>query len=361
MNSTIPRTVAGAAFLLLAFLLYSPGVSAGPEARVSRAAEAFWAGEYAEVLELTAPLIDGEPAASPNALEARKWRASALVAMGDAAAAREEVARMLDADRRARFSPDYEYPPAVIELFHTVRDSLYPGTMDIRTVAVGDFENNSIYKGDFHKLDFDLFRGAFQHLIMYDLSRATSLEVVDRQRVNQLLGEIEMNQGGFADPKAAVKAGRFLGAHCFIYGQYMIISGKEVIITARVVHTATGKILSVHQVEGEFGGDPRRFLDLEKKLVLEIAESIDSLIVDVAGEPSGIAREMALFFEERSASREAWNGYVESTLAVSEALALEDRKDYRAALEKWKEVLSLDPGNEVASRKVRIIPLLLGG
>lgn len=349
-----------ALFSLLILLVPVSPADADSVMDLSRAAEAYWDGNFEEALRLTDAVIKRAPEGSGEWEEASKWRASALLTSGEKGEARAEVERLLRHDQNARFTPDYEYPPGVIALFHVVRDSLYPGTMDIRTVAVGDFENNSIYAGDFKKLDFDLFRGAFQHMVMFDLASATSLEVVDRQRVKQLLGEIEMNQT-FADPAMAVKAGQFLGAHCFIYGQYMIISEKEVIITARVVHTATGKILSVHKVEGEFGGEPKRFLELEKKLVLEIAGSIDDLILDVAGEESGIAQEMALFFEERTAAREVWTGYVESTLAASQALALEDRGDYHAALAKWREVLTLDPGNEVASRKVRVIPLLLGG
>ncbi len=355
------RNAAGCAALSLFLLLPLPtSVCADSVTDLNRAAEAYWDGNFEEALRLTGLLLDRSPEGSDEWTEASKWRASTLLTSGDTSGARQEMERLLRFDKNLRFSPDYEYSPGVLALFHSVRDSLYPGTMDIRTVAVGDFENNSIFAGDFKKLNFDLFRGAFQHLVMFDLARATSLEVVDRQRVKQLLGEIEMNQT-FADPSMAVKAGQFLGAHCFVYGQYMIISEKEVIITARVVHTATGKILSVHQVEGEFGGEPKRFLELEKKLILEIAASIDDLILDVAGEESGIAQEMALFFEERTASREVWTGYVESTLAVSQALALEDQGDYQAALSKWREVLAFDPGNEVASRKIRVIPLLLGG
>lgn len=359
------RSAAPASVLWIALLL--AGCAAlGPlslSARDSAAADgeavcnAYWDQKYDEAVRLAKGVVGSEKASSGEKIEAYKCQACAHVARRQVQPARVSIAGMLQLDPTARFTPDYDYPPPVIDLYNAVRDSLFPGTMDIRTVAVGDFENNSIYQGKFKNYDYSLFGKALVHTIMADLAEATPLKVVDRQRTGDILKEIELGQSGFVSAKDAVRFGQMLGAQSFIFGQYMILSKDEVRIDARVVHTATGEVVLARQVTGNFGGDPKKFLELERKLVEALAEGISQVMA--GGDASMPLGEMsAQYFDQQEKGIKSRTAYVENKFRVAEALELEDKGKYAEAQEIWKQVIESDPENDVAKQRVRALEQL---
>lgn len=321
--------------------------------------EAYWMSRYDQAIELARAILDSD-AAPEDKLEAYQCKACTHVAKKQYDPAKDTIAGMLSFDATARFSPDTTYPPKVIELYNSVRDSLFPGVMDINTVAVGDFEDNSVYQGKFGDYDFSLFQRALIHTINADLAAATPLKLVDRQRIEQIQAELQLNQSGFVNPEQAVKAGELLGAQSFIFGQYMILSKDRVRIDARVVHTATGEIVLTKQVTGDFSGDPEKFLALERDLVVALARGIDE-IRGAAMESSDLGDQAEAFFRERSGSIDEREGYVESKFLVAQALELEDQGLFAEAQSAWKKVLQVDPANEVAPVRIRVLETLVAG
>lgn len=289
-------------------------------------------------------------------VDALKCKTCTHVALRQLGPARDAIAVMLAVDENARFSPDYSYPPPVIDLYHAVRDSLFPGTMDINTIAVGDFEDNSVYTGKFKDYDYSLMGRALVHLINADLSEATPLKVVDRQRTEQMLKEIELGQSGFVNPEQSVKFGQFLGAQSFIFGQYMVLSKDKVRIDARVVHTATGEIVLTKSITGEFGGDPEKFMALEKELILAIAEGIDQ-VAALSGS-GGSNRSLAgAYLDGKSGGAKGRTDYVEAQFLTAQALEYEDAGNYDAAQKVWAKVRDLDPANETASVRLEVLDI----
>lgn len=337
--------------------LFPSAILAGPgEGTVC---DAYWESQYDRAIELAKAIIASD-ASSDDKLSAYQCKACTHIATRQYDPAKDTIAGMLEYDPTSRFSPDTTYPPAVIQLYNTVRDSLFPGVTDINTVAVGDFEDNSVYQGKFGEYDFSLFQRALIHTINADLSEATDLKLVDRQRIEQITDELQLNQSGFVNPQQAVKAGELFGAQSFIFGQYMILSKNKVRIDARVVHTATGEIVLTKQVTGDFSGDPEKFLALEKELVLALASGIDQ-IRNGSGEESRMRDKAEAYFDLKDDGMKKRKGYVEGKFLEAEALGLEDEGKFAEAQEVWKQILEVDPKNTVAPVRIRVLDTLLQG
>ncbi len=326
---------------------------AGAGETLQKSMEAFWDADYAVAENLAKDVIGKKDAGKEELAEAHKCLACVYVMQDVRRQAIESLVRMFEIDPASRFSPDANYPPPVITTFYAVRDSLFPGTTDINTVAVGDFENNSVYTGKFKNHDFGALSKALPHLITLDLTGATDLKVVDRQRTAEILKEMALSTSGFADPKQAVQAGNLLGAQAYIFGQYMVLSKDRVRIDARIVHTATGEVVVAKQITGTFSGDPEKFMALEKSLVTEIMKTLETMLGSAALEnPAGLA---SAYFGDRAKRIKGRSGYVDGLFLTSEALAAEEGADYKAAIEKWSAVLSADPGNETAAIRIKVL------
>lgn len=345
---------------LLAAFLTAVLPAAGRAAQgTGEVCDAYWEARYERAVELAKAIIASD-AAPEDKLSAFQCKACSHVAAEEVDPAKDTIAGMLEFDPTSRFSPDTTFPPAVLDLYNAVRDSLYPGVMDINTVAVGDFEDNSIYQGKFGDYDFSLFQRALVHTINADLAEATRLKIVDRQRIETIQSELQLNQSGFVDPEQAVKAGQLLGAQSFVFGQYMILSKDKVRIDARVVHTATGEIVLTKQVTGDFSGDPEKFLQIEKELVLAIAAGIDD-IQKSAGTKSDLRDKAEAYFGALEDGIGERGGYVESKFLEAQALGLEDDGKFAEAQEVWKQVLAADPANSVAPVRIRVLDTLVQG
>jgi hypothetical protein len=177
--------------------------------------------------------------------------------------------------------------------------------------------------------------------------------VVDRQRTAEILKELSISASGFADPKSAVQAGKLLGAHAYIFGQYMLLSADKVRIDARIVRTATGEVVTAKSITADFGGKPETFLELEKKLVTEIMATLDATMgKGLLENPDAMAK---AYFDGKSKRLAGRTGYVEGIFLTSEALAAEEEGEYKDAIGHWRKVLEKDPGNDVAARRIRIL------
>ena len=338
---------------------------AGPKAAAEIPAdplEAAWASyekytyqQMDEALSIANHVLEMPDAERDARVTAEKTRVLVHLSRDETNEATEAVKAMLEADPAARFSPEWDYPPQVIDLYHQVKDASGGGTMDIYTVAVGDFENNSVYVKPSEKYNFDNFRLGLIHSIITDLSASSGLRVVDRQRTEKIVEEMQLGQSGFADPERAAQAGRLLGAHLYVFGQFMILSSSEVRIDMRVVHTSTGEVMVAKQITGKYSGKPQNFLDLERKLVVEVAASVDSLVGDQAAEPGVMKTRASRWFDTRLTSVEGRGGYGKSKFLIGEALSREEAKDYRGALRLWRAVLKEDPENDDAKRRVLIL------
>lgn len=319
--------------------------------------DAFWEQDYPTAEQLAKQVVGTPGTGKADLIEAQKTLACIYEIQRQQMSAIRSIMTMLKIDPTARFSLEESYPPPVISRFWSVRDSLFAGTTDVKTIAVGDFENNSVYTGKFGNYDFGALARALPHLVTRDLAQAGDLKVVDRQRTSEILKELAISTSGFADPKMAVKAGKLLGAHAYIFGQYMLLSANKVRIDARVVKTATGEVLDARSITADFSGNPEKFFELEKQLVTELMTTLKTAGAGIEGDAVGQAN---AFLKKKGQGISGRKGYVDGLFLTSEALKAEESKDYKSAVAAWKKVLATDPGNELAALRIKVLEPLAG-
>lgn len=319
--------------------------------------DAFWEQDYTTAEQLARQVAATPGTGKGDLIEAQKTLACIYEIQRQQMAAIKSIMTMLKIDPTARFSLEESYPPTVISRFWSVRDSLFAGTTDLKTIAVGDFENNSVYTGKFGNYDFGALSRALPHLVTRDLAQAGDLKVVDRQRTSEILKELAISTSGFADPKMAVKAGKLLGAHAYIFGQYMLLSASTVRIDMRVVKTATGEVLDARSITADFSGKPEKFFELEKQLVTELMTTLKTAGAGIEGDAVGQAN---AYLKKKGDGISGRKGYVDGLFLTAEALKAEESKDYKGALNAWKKVLAADPANELAAVRIKVLEPLTG-
>src|ERR1700733_13294604 len=111
------------------------------------------------------------------------------------------------------------------------------------TVAISYFDNNT----DQPALA-PLAKGLADMLIT-DLGNVSALQIVERDRLNQVLGELKLSRSRFIDPKTAQKLGRGLAAELIMAGSYTLVR-DTLRIDVRVIEVQTGRIRVSEKVEG---------------------------------------------------------------------------------------------------------------
>ena len=107
-------------------------------------------------------------------------------------------------------------------------------------------------------------------LVVTDLSKIGSLKLVERERVQVLLDELELASGGHVDPRTAARAGRLLRAERVVQG--LVRQTRDgVELEATVLRTSDGTV----EATSEAGDRLERLFGLEKTVVLGLLERID--------------------------------------------------------------------------------------
>ena len=86
-----------------------------------------------------------------------------------------------------------------------------------------------------------------QDLLIARLSRAASVAVLDRDKINLLLKEHQLSLSGLVDPATAAKTGKLIGADFVVLGSFNLAGGK-LQVHARVVSVATAAIIAAQEV-----------------------------------------------------------------------------------------------------------------
>ena len=185
------------------------------------------------------------------------------------------------------------------------------------TVAVSYFDNTS---GD---PELEALRKGLADMLITDLRVATGLRVVEREKLEALLGEIELVESGYLDARTAQELGKGLGAQLILTGSYLVHGGK-VRLDARVLRVETGEVVAAQSEMGSREG----FFEMERGLV-------GKLVPDLGAEPTEAGR--ALLAEAPKAEFDA-------VVAFSRGLDAGDRGDVDAQKEAFRRALEIDPG-----------------
>lgn len=113
-------------------------------------------------------------------------------------------------------------------------------------------------------------RKGLAQMMISDLASVDAVQLVERTRLEEILAELKLGQGGKIDAATAARAGKLLGARYMVLGSYFDLKGT-LRVDARVVEVETGKVVQSVGATGEADD----FLTLEQKLVAGVAAILD--------------------------------------------------------------------------------------
>ncbi|MFK7927145.1 MAG: CsgG/HfaB family protein [Myxococcota bacterium] len=186
-------------------------------------------------------------------------------------------------------------------------------------------------------------------MLITDLQGTPDVTVVERQRVQQILDELELGHSGMVDKKTAAKVGKLLGAEWIVMGGYFELAGT-LRIDARLVKVETGEIVHAHGVNGT----APEFLSLEKRLANELKAHL-------AGNPSPEAKEGGASATRGGDANTALVQHdpeaVEAAVAYSEGLIFLDGKDKVRARESFEKAVASDDNLAAAKAELAALDL----
>ncbi|MFO7666739.1 MAG: CsgG/HfaB family protein [Desulfobacterales bacterium] len=182
-----------------------------------------------------------------------------------------------------------------------------------KTMAVLPFENNSVTDPD----RYDPLSKGLSAMLITDLKNSsTSLQLIERDKIQALLKEIALSQSGIVDQSTAVKAGKILGAQSIVFGSFMVL-GNQVRMDARIIKVETSEVVMAESIVGESGG-------------------LINLAMDLAGK---IAKSMKVAFKPPKVMSE---GDIDAALYFSKGLDAFDRGDRKEAKKLFSKSIELD-------------------
>lgn len=165
-------------------------------------------------------------------------------------------------------------------------------------------------------------------LMITDLSRSSQLTVVERDRIDALLGEISLSASGSVDSATAVRSGRLARAGRVVRGSVTQLQGSALRADAAVVDANTARVGA--PVNADFSLDA--VFDAEKRIVFAVISDM------------GITLTPA----ERAAIEQRPTRSIAAFLAYSHGLAEEDSGRFDRAARLFDEAARIDPGFSAA-------------
>ena len=131
------------------------------------------------------------------------------------------------------------------------------------TLAVLNFANRNPGDG------WDWLGTGLADMLITDLSKSSSLVVVERDRMAQALAELQLAVRGVVDPSTAGEVGRFARVDWVLFGSF-IVEEQTLTIEAHIAEVGTGRLLRLEVVEGR----PEELFGLEKRLACCLIERL---------------------------------------------------------------------------------------
>jgi TolB-like protein len=327
-NKALALAIAG-----LVLALWTPA-QAGIEESLTKAQQLYGSAKFYEAIELLVGAIEKEKLEPPQAQQAYLLLAKCFYAKENENEAKTWLGKLrlgypclqIDAKKNHRHFMDLWYSAA--------QDSLCehpdPG---IQHIAVVDFLNRSIVEHD----KWNPMQYGMADILITDLKKLTKLRVVDRERVQMIMDEIQVQQSEYFDDKTAVRVGKMLGVHVFVMGSFMQLEKGKLVITPKLVKTETGEILKSENIEGKPG-------DLMKMLA-QAAEK-------VAGWLS-----VAVSEDEKKALHGTASESLQAALAYARGVNFEDEAKYAEAYGEYQKALAADPKYFLAQDRLEALAM----
>lgn len=132
-----------------------------------------------------------------------------------------------------------------------------------RVISVLYFENAT------RNSEFEWLHKGLADILITDLSSSPQIKVVERENLEKLLKEQQLQLSGVVSEKDAVTMGELLQARTLIYGSF-IIQGQNLRIDARITDVETGRIENTMKIDGSTDEIMSVLQEFSKRVFLEL-------------------------------------------------------------------------------------------
>lgn len=181
-------------------------------------------------------------------------------------------------------------------------------------VSVLYFENRT------GNADLDVLRKGLSEMMVTDLVAWDGVTVVERERLEAVLGELKLQSSKAFDKATTVKVGKLIGAQYVITGS-MFRQGERLRVDAQIVKVQDGKVVASASIEEQ----QDRIFDIEQQLTDKLTVAID------------------LKLKDPSQRKRAKAPNLDALLQYSRAIDLSDRGRYDEAQKAMAAVVSKSP------------------
>jgi tetratricopeptide (TPR) repeat protein len=171
----------------------------------------------------------------------------------------------------------------------------------------------------------------FADMLTTDLARSSQLTLVERSRMQALVNEITLQQGGATESATNVRAGRLLRAGRVVQGSIAQLDASNLRVDAAVVDVPTSQIQGTAQGSDQL----EQVFNIEKKVALDLFTQLG----------------VTLTVAERNAVEQRPTRSLAAFLAYSNGLLAEDQGRYDDASRFFDRAVRLDPGFNAAQQK----------
>jgi len=207
---------------------------------------------------------------------------------------------------------------------------------EIQTIAIMEFDNFSIGK---YQEELGSLSKGLADFFEYDFGRFSTLKVVEREKIDYILREIELVEAGKIDKATAARVGKLLGAQLMVFGSITQIDKKNARMVVRVVNVETSEIIRSASREGK-----PDFVNMEKELVKDLAEQLDIMLT----------KETEIMINESGPEN------MDAARLYSLGLEYMDKYDYNKAYDYFKKAYAKDNSFVEAKQKMEIYKPLIG-
>jgi TolB-like protein len=169
-------------------------------------------------------------------------------------------------------------------------------------------------------------------MLISDIGGLDAIRVVERDRLEDVLGELKLQTTAKIDQATAVKAGKLLGAQYLVLGRYFDVM-KSLRIDTRIIEVETGRIVFSYGAAGK----PEDFLTFEQKIAGELTQHFTKV---VPAPPKGLT--------PRKRPRLPAKLPAKTAIEYGKALAQLDAGDKKGAEEGLKKIVEEQPEFELA-------------
>lgn len=141
--------------------------------------------------------------------------------------------------------------------------NLATASRDAKKVAILYFDNTG------KSAELDVLRKGFADMLISDMNGKGGLSIVEREKLNEVLKEIQLQGSQSFDPASAARIGKLLGAEYIVTGGFFEMMGKFR-IDAKAIRVETGEVVASVGATGS----KNEFMEMEKHLATDLISNM---------------------------------------------------------------------------------------